>query len=56
MSWNCAQISPTEIDLGILLEMPAQPEILVICLQEVIELSTYNVLLGGSKGVENKWR
>ena len=56
ISWNCAQVSPTEIDLGLLLEMPSLPDILVICLQEVVELNTYNVLLGGTKNNENRWR
>lgn len=50
VTWNCAQVSPAEIDLGSLLSLPEIPSVLIVCLQEIIELSTYNVLLGGNKG------
>ena len=31
-------------------------DILVVCLQEMVELNSYNVLLGNNEGVLGRWR
>lgn len=56
-SWNCNQVNPSAVDLSKLFDFPAEEvSIVVVCLQEIVELNTYNVLLGANKSTQQLWR
>lgn len=60
LTWNCNTVDPEKLaqrDREKLLAFPPEKtDILVICLQEMVELNSYNVLIGSSENVLERWR
>ena len=52
LSWNCNTVDPERLgvrDLDRLMAFPVdKTDMVVVCLQEMVELSSFNVLLGNN--------
>jgi hypothetical protein len=60
LTWNCNTVDPEKLpqrDREKLLAFPPdKTDIIVICLQEMVELNSFNVLIGSSENVLDRWR
>lgn len=60
LSWNCNIVDPDKInsrDLDKLFNFPIdKTDMIVICLQEMVELSSFNVLMGNNMNIVAKWK
>lgn len=60
LTWNCNTVDPDKLtpkDKEKLFSFPVeQTDIVVICLQEMVELNSYNVLLGNNETIVSHWR
>ena len=60
VTWNCNMVDPTalqEKDLNKFLNFPRENvDFIVICLQEMVELNSYNVILGNNETITQAWR
>ena len=60
LTWNCNMVDPESLkpkDLQRLFDFhPQDVDIIVVCLQEMVELNSYNVLLGNNDTITTTWR
>lgn len=59
LSWNCNMVDPQKLtarEMEKLFNFPIdKTDVVVVCLQEMVELSSYNVLLGNNESIVNEW-
>jgi synaptojanin len=60
LTWNCNMVDPEKLlprDLDRLFNFPIdKTDLVVVCLQEMVELNSYNVLMGNNSNVVGSWR
>jgi len=60
LSWNCNIVDPDKItarDLDKLFNFPIdKTDMIVVCLQEMVELSSFNVLMGNNINIVGRWK
>lgn len=60
LTWNCNTVDPNKItirDLDRLFNFPIdKTDMVVVCLQEMVELSSFNVLVGDNQDIVSKWQ
>jgi hypothetical protein len=60
LTWNCNMVNPNKLasrELDKLFNFPIdKTDLIVVCLQEMVELNSYNVLMGDNKSIVSEWR
>jgi hypothetical protein len=50
-------VNPSEKDISVLFRFTRNDtDIVVVCLQEMVELNSYNVILGSNKSLIETWK
>ena len=60
LTWNCNMVEPESLkpkDIEKLLNFSRKDvDIIIVCLQEMVELNSYNVILGNNETITQTWK